>query len=66
MKYKVYYELGGHKMKSDIEARDEKDARNKIRDKLLFHRIDPVHPTEPTNQTTTDSDILSFLKGFRK
>jgi hypothetical protein len=60
MKYKVYYEIGGHKMKSDVNARGENDARNKILDKLFFHRIEPMEPT------TTDSDIFSFLKGFKK
>jgi hypothetical protein len=63
MKFKVYYEFGGHKMKSEVEAHDQKDARNKIRDKILFHRFDIVDPIQPT---TTDSDILSFLNGLRK
>lgn len=63
MKYTVYYEIGNHKMKTEIEAINKLDAKSQIRDKLFFHRIEPMDECE---RTCTGSDILSFIKGFKK
>ena len=63
MKYTVYYEIGNHKMKTEVEAINAQDAKSQIRDKLIFHRIELMEVNEPTS---TGSDILSFLKGFKK
>ncbi len=40
MKYTVYFELFGKKMRTTIEAKTPAAARNKIREKIKFHKIE--------------------------
>jgi hypothetical protein len=39
MKYTVYFELFGKKMKTTIDADTEEMAKSIIRDKIIFHKI---------------------------
>lgn len=39
-KYTVYFELYGKKMKTVIDARDTIEAKNIIKDKIIFHKIE--------------------------
>jgi hypothetical protein len=38
-KYILYFELFGKKMKSEVNATSEIDAKQKILDKVIFHKI---------------------------
>ena len=38
--YIVYFEIFGKKMKTTIEASSEKDAREKIANKIIFHKFE--------------------------
>ena len=41
MKYTIYFELFGKKMKTTIDAKSIEDAKQKVKDKILFHKIEP-------------------------
>ena len=53
MQYRVFFEICGKKIQVVIEAESAKDAKAKIRDKIIFHKIARVEE-EP--------DIMDFLK----
>lgn len=38
--YKVYFEFFGKKMKTEVNASSEIDARQKVRDKLNFLKVE--------------------------
>lgn len=40
MKYDVYFELYGHKMKTTIEAKSVQDAEYLVRGKIIFHKVE--------------------------
>jgi hypothetical protein len=39
--YTVYFELYGKKMKTDIVASSQAEAMQMIRDKVIFHKVQP-------------------------
>lgn len=39
-KYMVYFEFFGRKMKIEVIAENEQEAKDQIKDRLIFHRID--------------------------
>lgn len=39
-KYILFFELYGKKMKTVIEARSASDAKNILKDKIIFHKIE--------------------------
>ena len=41
-KYHVYFEIYGKKMKATVEATSFKDAKDKVKDKIIFHKVEPV------------------------
>jgi len=51
MKFTVWFELYGKKMKVTVEAKDAVDARIKVRDSIRFHKIEQEK-----------DDVLDFLK----
>lgn len=38
-KYLIYYELGGHKMKSTVISECESGAKHEIEKKIIFHGV---------------------------
>jgi len=40
MKYTVYFELFGKKMKTEVEADNEQQARYAVLGKVIFHKIE--------------------------
>jgi hypothetical protein len=40
MKYTVYFEIGGKKMKTEVEADNEENAKYKIYGKIKFHKVE--------------------------
>ena len=53
-KYTVYFELYGKKMKTVVDARDTIDAKNIIKDKIIFHKI----------EADKSNDIKDAFDGF--
>ena len=41
MKYTIYFELFGKKMKTTVDAKSIEDAKQQVRNKILFHKIEP-------------------------
>ena len=39
-KYTVYFEIFGKKMKTEVKAHDPAKARQKVIDKLIFHKVE--------------------------
>ena len=39
MKYTVYFEIFGKKMKHDVEAASEADAKRKVAERMIFHKV---------------------------
>ena len=37
--YNVYFEIFGKKMKASIEAKTREEAYQKVKDKIIFHKI---------------------------
>jgi hypothetical protein len=40
MKYTVYFELYGKKMKTIVNAKSEHEAKELVKSKIIFHRIE--------------------------
>ena len=53
--YTIYFELFGKKMKTTIEANSEVEAKNKLKEKIIFHKIDEYDPL----------DFLKNILGFK-
>jgi len=41
MKYTLYLDLFGKKMKTTVDARSIEDAKQQVRNNLVFHKIEP-------------------------
>ena len=57
MKYKVYFELFGKKMQTEIYAKSEIHAKEIIECKIIFHKIEEVKEPVPS-----DESMLNTLK----
>ena len=40
MKYEIFFELYGKKMKSTVVAKSEIEAKEAIKNKIIFHKIE--------------------------
>ncbi len=58
MKFKVYFEIYGKKMLATIEARNATEAKEEIKNRIEFHRIEEV-PEE-----TIFDNSLEYLKNI--
>lgn len=54
--YKIYFEVYGHKMKTTVQANNERDAKEWIKDKIIKN-------TNFLKVTEEDKD-LNFLKNI--
>lgn len=53
--YQVYFEMFGKKMKAEIKAKSEADAKQQVINKIIFHKVQAV-----------PSDIDSIMEWFEK
>lgn len=58
MIYKVYFQLYGKKMKINIDADTQEEAKQKIKDSIIFDKIVFV------NDNINDNDIFENLKNI--
>ena len=58
MKYTVYFEIYGKKLKATVEASDEKDAKYVIMKKIIFHKVEE-HLTSTNNGFDFLMDIVT-------
>ena len=52
-RYTVYFELFGKKMKTTVDAVNELQAQEYIRNQVIFHKVQQAAPT--------DDDVFNFL-----
>jgi len=55
--YMVFFELYGKKMKIHIQATDEDEAKMRIMDDIIFHKVVNYIPPEPEEENNIFSDI---------
>jgi len=60
MKYTVYFELFGKKMKYETEADSEADAKRNVSEKLIFHKV--VKQPRMPNTGNTFYDLINLFK----
>lgn len=59
-KYTVYFEIGGKKMKMKIEAHTKEFAKEAVRSKIIFYKIE----NEDAKLTAEFSDLFDTI--FKK
>lgn len=57
MKYEVFFEIFGKKMKTTIEAKSIQDAEYLVRGKIIFHKVEAKDDTV---------NFLGDMFGFNK
>lgn len=57
-KYKIYFEMFGKKMVTDIVASDEQHAKRLLADKIIFHKVKLI------NMNKEEEDIFDMLKNI--
>lgn len=66
MKYIIYFELYGKRMKTTVEANNELDAKAMIKQKIIFHKVEKQQ--EVNDKSLKDlfgkdfEDIINMLK----
>ena len=55
MKYTVYFEIFGKKMKTTVDAKSEEDAKYRIMGRIIWHKVVP--------EKIGDDSVIDFLKG---
>jgi len=46
MTKKVYFEIGGKKLMMKVEAKNDAEAKQKLFEKIIFHKIETEHPKD--------------------
>jgi hypothetical protein len=57
MKYRVYFQIYGRKMVTEIEAKNEIDAKKKVNEMLKFDKIEPFF-TQDNSEFINIMDML--------
>ncbi len=57
--YKVYFEIGGKKMKCEVRAHNTLHAQNQVKDKIIFHKTERV---KDNSVTELFSNFLNIFK----
>lgn len=60
MTFTIYFELYGKKMKTDIEAFSREDAINRLKNKIIIHRVD-----QEIAEGDNDVEILKSILGMK-
>ena len=55
MTYTVYFEIFGKKMRHDVEATSEADAKRKVAEKIVYHKV---------VERLSDKDIADMFYDF--
>jgi uncharacterized lipoprotein YehR (DUF1307 family) len=63
-KYTVYFELYGKKMKTEVYARDSVEAKNIIKDKIIFHKIEADKSNDIKNAFDSIPDEFKTIFGL--
>lgn len=63
-KYRVYFELYGKKLVTEVSALSEERAKQIIKDKIVFHKVEDLS-NPPTDPFGDDVDFLKDMFGFK-
>lgn len=63
MKYKIFFEIYGKKMQTVIEAKNENEAKEKIKDKIIFDKIESAITEQEANEAV---NYLKNMFGFKE
>ena len=61
--YIIYFEIFGKKMKTIIEADSKSEAKQRVKNKIIFHKI--ISENEGVKNDTIDLDGLKNMLGIR-
>jgi hypothetical protein len=61
--YIIYFEIFGKKMKTIIEADSKSEAKQKVKNKIIFHKIDGEK--DNVKNDNIDLDGLKNMLGIR-
>jgi hypothetical protein len=61
--YIIYFEIFGKKMKTIIEADSKSEAKQKVKNKIIFHKIDCK--SDDVKNDIIDLDGLKNMLGIR-
>jgi len=62
--YTIYFEIFGKKLKTDIIAENELKAKEIIRDKIIFNKIEINNNNDDSTNNTEKSEVVDFLLSF--
>lgn len=60
MKYRVFFEIYGKKMQTEIEASSEAEAKAQVMGNIKFHKV--INITDAKREIIKDIESLDFLK----
>ncbi len=63
MKKTVYFEIFGKKMKTTVDAVNNSDAEEQVRNKIIFHKIENEKP-KTANKTPNYNDMFGNDETF--
>ena len=58
MKYKVFFEIGKHKMQQTVEANNEHHAKAIIADSIIFYRTENVEQLKTKEENTSKKNMM--------
>jgi hypothetical protein len=57
-KFNVYFEIFGKKLKTEVEASSQEDAKKKIKNKIIFHKVEKTFD-DNKNEVKDSSDFMT-------
>jgi hypothetical protein len=66
MKYDVYFEIYGKKMRATVQAETMTEAKQKVTNKIIFHKIVDKEPTDMDNINNAMDEIMDILGAKKK
>jgi hypothetical protein len=63
MKYRIFFEIYGKKMQTVIEAKSENEAKEKVKNKIIFDKIESAITEQEANEAV---NYLKNMFGFKE
>lgn len=64
--YNINFEIYGKKMKTTVKAKDIPEAKDNIRNKIIFHKVVEKKDTDFENIKSMMNEIIDILGGNKK
>lgn len=62
----VFFELYGKKMMTTILAYNQEDAKQRIKDRIIFHKVGLSYNNDAFNEATDAIDMINHILGGKK